>query len=177
MTGGAWRGRLDIPRAHARINELTAVRFKKVEEDFDRQIAVSRRSCREEEQRVTLAHRIRLLDFVKESRSIGKLAFEPAEDFFADFITTLLDARTNGRHQIARIAPKTAPHFAHAFFDNAFDRAAPACMKNSDCTTPSIYHDDWKAIGSLYRQQQFRNVGDHPVADQRLIRNRSNLMN
>ena len=56
--------------------QLAAVGFHQVEKDFFWQDAVAGSTRRQEEQRILLADRIRILDFVKQFASVFELRLE-----------------------------------------------------------------------------------------------------
>src|SRR5579862_607775 len=170
MAGCTGSVRSNIFGQQASVEKLQAVRLHEIKKEFYRQLAVSGCARCKKEQRIFLAHRIRLLHLPEQLGSIGELALELSPNFFAHFITTAANAGSNRRQEASRAASKMPAHLTDPFFGNAFHRTPPPGMKNSDRTTSRVDQDERKAIGRLDGHEQSRRVGDNPVTGERLLR-------
>ena len=81
----------------------------------------------------------------------------------------LWNAGADGCNQVLRIAAEMPAHCAHSLFDDALDRATPACVKNSNRAALFVDDDHRNAIGCLYGDEQPGSIGDEPVARERVL--------
>ena len=63
-----------------------------------------------------------------------------------------------------------ALHFADSFLNDAFDGAAPARVKNTNCSPPDVNENYRDAIGGQNAKQNARRVGNHAITGERMLR-------
>ena len=78
-------------RRHTGRTQLSSVSFNQVEKNLFGQHAVSRSASRQEKQRIFLADRIRLLNFVEQLASVLELRLELGSHFRADRVTAIVN--------------------------------------------------------------------------------------
>ena len=71
-----------------------------------------------------------------------------------------MNAGTDRGFEIARIGAEAAVHFAHSFFDDALDGAAPSGMKNADRVALCVDQNHRQAVGGLNAKQQAGSRGN-----------------
>jgi len=126
--------------------------------------------CRQKQQRVLFANRVRFFSLAKQIVGVSELRFELLAHFRADLVATAVDAGSDGRFDVSRQRAEVAAHFSHPFFNNAFDRAAPTRMEDSDGSLLCIDEYDWQAISRLDCDDNSLHAGDEAIAYQRFLR-------
>ena len=176
VAGRAWGGGVDVLRGDAGIDDLPPVGFHQVEEDSDRQLAVSGCARGQEKHRIFLPDGIGLIHFVEELIGIGELHAELVADFLADLVAATLHARADGSDKVPRIAAEVTPHLANTFFDYALDGPAPASVKNSDGAILLVHDDHGQTIGRLHGEEESGGIGDQSVPGEEMVGEPVNTM-
>ena len=144
--------------------QLATIGFHQVEEDFLGQTAVAGSASRQEEQRILLADRIRIFDFVKQFASVLELRLELSSYFGADGVTAIVNSGTDCGPQVAGQSAEVTVHLADTLLDDAFDGPTPARVEDADSAAFCVHQDDRQAIGGQNSQQQTWLLRDQAVA-------------
>jgi hypothetical protein len=131
---------------------------------------MSGRTGRQKQQRILFAHRIRFFDLAKQIVGVSELRLELLAHFGSDIVAASVNSRADGSFDIPGQRAKATEHFPHAFFNDAFDCAAPTCVKHSHGSLLGVDEDDGQAIGGLDSEQNAGHARDEPIANKRFLR-------
>ena len=129
-------------------------------------IGVPRGARRQEEQRILLPHRVRVVDLAEQLIRIGKLRFELVAHLFADGIAAGPDGGPHRRHQVLRPRSVAEPHGPDTALDDALQRPAPTRVECRHCAPPHVGHQHGDAVRHLDCEHHAGRVGHHSIAAQ-----------
>ncbi len=156
--------RRDVCFRHSHGQQLAAIGFTQIKMQLDTWISMARRSLVHEQHGIAFAHGVRFLHAVKEVGGVIELRVKRLFHFFTNFKAATLDSRADRSVYIFRARAKFLPHDAHAFFHDAFDRAAPARMKRANGFALGIDQQDRKTISRQDAESDAAQIGHHPIA-------------
>lgn len=130
-----------------------------------------------EEQRIFLAHRIRIFDFAEEFSGVGELRLEFAFYFLPNFVAALLNPGANRGNNIFGPGAVFASHQAQPFFRNARYRATPAGVKCSHSFVFCICQQDRKTVSGEDAERDSGDIGDESITGKSFLGKRGDDVN
>ena len=104
---------------------------------------------------------------MEQAGAVFELRFELDANFFSDFVAAAVNPGSNRGFQIAGARAEVAVHFAHTFFNDALDGAAPAGVEDANRVMFGVHQNHRKAIGGLDGEQQAGSGRDESVSTER----------
>src|SRR6266567_252312 len=87
--------------------------------------------------------------FVEPVGSVGKLRLEFNRDFYADFVATAANGRSDGGKQIRWLGTELHLHLADGLCDDALQSATPASVDSGDRAFFDVGQKNRNAVGGL----------------------------
>ena len=155
----------DVLRGQARVEELGAIGFAKVEQYVFRRGLVAGRGHVEPLQGIGF---VAGTQFVEPLGSVRELRAKLRGDFRAHFVATSPDGGADGGEQVLGFRAELHLHLADGLCDDTLQRAAPARVNCGNSAFFEIGQENWNAVGSLDGEKQARTVGSRGVTAARL---------
>src|ERR1700752_3655869 len=116
------------------------------------------------QQRILLAHRIGLLDFVEQLARVWELCLKLLFQLVSDLITAILDSRPDrGPHALGPPA-ELSSHDAETFLDDALLGPPPAGMKGAHDLPFPVHQQNRQAVSRQNGERDARPIRDQSVA-------------
>jgi hypothetical protein len=154
----------DVRGAEARGEELGAIRFAEIEQDFFRWRLVAGGHPIEPLDGVGL---VAGAEFVEPFGGLDKLREELGGDFGADFVAAGPDRGADGGDEVGGLGFELHLHLADGFDDDALQSAAPTGMHGGNGAIFRIDEENRDAIGGLDAEEEARTVRGGGIASAR----------